>query len=157
MWQGSVVSLHIVAEKSAPMDTVETVHAIPGTGLEGDRYANGRGTYSEYPEDGRQVTLFEQETLEALRRDMGISLEPDQTRRNIITNGVPLNHLVGQKFLVGAVLLEGTRLNAPCQYYQDLLGIKGLFKALIHRSGLNCRILSEGKSHVGDLIRISER
>ena len=156
MWQGSIVSLHIVAEKSAPMDTVAAVHAIPGKGLKGDRYADGRGTYSEYPEDGRQVTLFEEETLEALHRDMGISLGPNQTRRNIITSGVPLNHLVGQKFLVGEVLLEGTRLNAPCQYFQDLLGIKGLFKALIHRSGLNCRILTEGETYIGDSIRLSQ-
>ena len=57
------------------------------------------------------------------------------------------------KFLVGNVRLEGTRLNAPCQYFEDLLGIKGLFKALIHRSGLNCRILTGGESLVGDIVR----
>ena len=67
MWQGTVESLHIVAEKSQPMATVETIRAVPGRGLEGDRYANGKGTYSNKPEEGRQVTLFEQETLEALR------------------------------------------------------------------------------------------
>ena len=127
MWQGRVESLHIVAENSLPMATVETVRAIPGVGLEGDRYATGRGTYSEFPEDGRQVTLFEHESLEAIRRDLNIALEPHETRRNIITRDVPLNHLVGQKFLVGEVLLEGTRLNAPCQYFEDLLGIKSLF------------------------------
>ena len=153
MWQGRVESLHIVAEKSRPMATVETVHAIAGVGLEGDRYATGKGTYSEYPEEGRQVTLFEQESLEAISRDLRITLQPHQTRRNIITRDVPLNHLVGRKFLVGNVRLEGTRLNAPCQYFEDLLGIKGLFKALIHRSGLNCRILTGGESLVGDIVR----
>ena len=56
MWQGTVEALHIVAEKSQPMEPVEAVSAIPGQGLDGDRYATGRGTYSEYPEDGRQVT-----------------------------------------------------------------------------------------------------
>jgi hypothetical protein len=74
MWQGTVGSLHIVAEKSQPMTTVETIRAVPGRGLEGDRYANGKGTYSNKPEEGRQVTLFEQEMLEALRRDHGIAL-----------------------------------------------------------------------------------
>ena len=156
MWRGRVESLHIVAEKSLPMETLETVRAIPGVGLEGDRYATGRGTYSEFPEDGRQITLFEQESLEAIRRDFSITLEPHQTRRNIITQDVPLNHLVGQKLLVGDVLLEGTRLNAPCQYFEDLLGIKSLFKALIHRSGLNCRILTGGECRVGDIIRLAE-
>ena len=153
MWQGIVESLHFVAEKSQPMITVETIRAIPGIGLEGDRYATGKGTYSDLPEEGRQVTLLEQETLEALRRDLKITLEPHETRRNIITLGVPLNHLVGARFLVGSVLLEGTRLNVPCQYFQDLLGIKGLFKSLIHRSGLNCRILNEGEISVGDLVQ----
>ena len=153
MWQGTVESLHIVAEKSQPMTTVETIHAIPGRGLEGDRYANGKGTYSNKLEEGRQVTLFEQETLEALHRDHGIALEPRETRRNVITRGVPLNHLVGQRFLVSDVLLEGMRLNKPCRYLEDLLGIKGLFKALIHRSGLNCRILTEGEIRVGHTVR----
>jgi MOSC domain-containing protein YiiM len=153
MWQGNVESLHIVAEKSQPMATVEAVQAVAGQGLDGDRYATGKGTYSEFPEEGRQITLFEQETLEALRRDHNITLEPHQTRRNVITRGVPLNHLVGRQFLVGAVLLEGTRLNKPCQYFEDLLGIKSLFKSLIHRSGLNCRILTGGEIRVGDSIR----
>jgi len=153
MWRGTVESLHIVAEKSQPMATVETIRAVPGRGLEGDRYANGKGTYSNKPEEGRQVTLFEQETLEALRRDHGIALKPRETRRNVITRGMPLNHLVGRRFLVGDVLLEGMRLNTPCRYLEDLLGIKGLFKALIHRSGLNCRILTEGEIRVGDTVR----
>ncbi len=153
MWQGTVESLHIVSEKSQPMVTVGTIRAIPGLGLEGDRYATGKGTYSDRPEDGRQVTLFEQETLEALRRDLNITLEPHETRRNIITQGVPLNHLVGGRFLVGSVLLEGMRLNLPCQYFEDLLGIKGLFKSLIHRSGLNCRILNVGEISVGDSVQ----
>jgi MOSC domain-containing protein YiiM len=153
MWQGTVESLHIVSEKSQPMVTVESIRAIPGIGLEGDRYATGKGTYSNRPEDGRQVTLLEQETLEAIRRDLNITLEPHETRRNIITQGVPLNHLVGNRFLVGSVLLEGTRLNVPCQYFEDLLGIKGLFKSLIHRSGLNCRILNEGEIRVGDSVQ----
>ena len=71
----------------------------------------------------------------------------------MITRGVPLNHLVGQRFLVSDVLLEGMRLNKPCRYLEDLLGIKGLFKALIHRSGLNCRILTEGEIRVGHTVR----
>ena len=156
MWQGRVDPLHIVAEKSLPMATVETVRAIPGVGLEGDRYATGRGTYSEFPEDGRQVTLFEQESLEAIRRDFNIALEPHETRRNIITRDVPLNHLVGRKSWLARCCWKERGLNAPCQYFEDLLGIKSLFKALIHRSGLNCRILTGGESRVGDIVQLAE-
>ena len=98
--------------------------------------------------------MFETETLEALARDFNIQLKPEQTRRNAITQGVPLNHLVGRKFKVGPdVVLEGMRLSVPCQYLEDLVEIKSLFKALINRSGLNCRILTGGTVSKGDLIR----
>ena len=113
MWRGTVESLHIVAEKSQPMATVETIRAVPGRGLEGDRYANGKGTYSNKPEEGRQVTLFEQETLEALRRDHGIALEPRETRRDGTARGITPNHLVGPRFPVGDGPLQGKRLNTP--------------------------------------------
>ncbi|MFQ5765870.1 MAG: MOSC domain-containing protein [Rhodospirillales bacterium] len=156
MWQGTVESLHVATEKSAPMATVENVHAVPGRGLEGDRYFLGTGTYSDKPEEGRQVTLFESETLEALKRDLDIDLAPHETRRNVLTRSVPLNHLVGRRFLLGGVLVEGTRLNLPCRYLQDLLGIEGLFKGLIHRSGLNCKILTEGTIRAGDVVRPAE-
>lgn len=155
MWRGRVESLHITPEKSLPMISLDKVRATAGHGLDGDRYATGRGTYSNKPEEGRQVTLFEQETLDALLRDHGIMLEPHQTRRNVVTHGVPLNHLVGQQFLIGDVLVEGMRLNTPCRYLETLLDIDGLFKALVHRSGLNCRILTHGEIHVGDAIRPS--
>src|SRR5918912_2142734 len=92
MWQGNVVSIHIAPEAGAPMVSVQDVRAIPGRGLEGDRYCTGRGHYSSKPsEGGREITLIELEAVEAL--DM--KLTPAETRRNIATQGVPLNHLVG--------------------------------------------------------------
>ena len=80
------------------------------------------------------------ETLEALARDHGLALAPEESRRNLTVRGVPLNHLVGREFRVGEVVLFGGRLNVPCQYLDDLLGRK-LFKPLMNRSGLNCRIV----------------
>jgi MOSC domain-containing protein YiiM len=89
------------------------------------------------------VTLIEIETLEALERDHEICLPPNETRRNLVTRDVPLNHLVGRSFSVGDVVLHGGRLNIPCQYLENLLG-KPVFKLLIHRSGLNCQIVRGG-------------
>ena len=67
--------------------------------------------------------------LEALARDWNMELKPEETRRNVVTEGAPLNHLVGRQFQIGGeVVLEGMRLNAPCQYLEDLVGIKSLFK-----------------------------
>lgn len=121
-------------------------------GIEGDRYRLGTGTYSAKPEPGRQVTLFEAETLEAITRDHGIAFAPHEHRRNVTVRGVPLNHLVGRCFRLGPALLEAMRLSVPCRYLEDLLG-KPVFKPMLNRSGLNCRILEGGMVRVGDPVR----
>lgn len=95
----------------------------------------------------RQATLIEFETLEALARDHGVELAPHEHRRNLSTRGVPLNHLVGRYFRVGDCVL----LNVPCRYLEDLVG-KKVFKPLLNRSGLNCRIVVGGIIRVGQLI-----
>jgi MOSC domain-containing protein YiiM len=122
-----------------------------GVGVVGDRYALRRGFYSDRHHDGRQVTLFESEALEAIERDYKISLAPTEHRRNITTQGVPLNHLVGKRFSVGGTLLEGVMLSVPCRHIEQITG-KEIFNAMVHRSGLMARIVRGGPVRVGDLI-----
>ena len=161
MWQGSVVSIHIAREAKAPMESLREVRAVPGRGLEGDRYFLGRGFYwGRASHGGREVTLIEVESVEALHRGvvnadgqtLGIKLSAAETRRNIATSGVPLNHLVDQEFWVGEVLLRGTRLCEPCRHLEELTQ-KGVLGGLIHRGGLRAKILTEGTVRVGDIIR----
>jgi MOSC domain-containing protein YiiM len=128
------------------------VEAVAAKGLRGDRYFAGEGTYSNTPGTGRQITLIEREALEAAARDYGIALEPGQSRRNIETTGVALNHLVGKEFMVGKVRLRGMRLNEPCAHLASL-SKRGVVKALTHRGGLRADILSDGVIRVGDQIR----
>jgi MOSC domain-containing protein YiiM len=149
---GVLLSIHIASEASAPMSELPAARLVEGVGIEGDRYATARGTYSHKPNPDRQVTLIEIEALDALSRDHGIDLPPHESRRNLTTGGVPLNHLVGREFRVGEAVLRGARLNVPCQYLEDLLG-KKVFKPLIHRSGLNCIIVRGGTIRPGDAIR----
>ncbi|NKC34505.1 MOSC domain-containing protein [Falsiroseomonas selenitidurans] len=151
-WRGILLSTHIARAASQPMEELPAALLVPGHGIEGDRYATGSGTYSHKPHADRQCTLIEVETLEALRRDHGLELAPHESRRNLTVRGVPLNHLVGQHFRVGEVVLFGGRLNVPCQYLDDLLGRK-LFKPLTNRSGLNCRIIQGGTIRPGDVIQ----
>jgi MOSC domain-containing protein YiiM len=150
-WAGSVEALHYVPRSFLPMRSVPSLRLIAGVGVEGDRYANSEGFYSDRPEEGRQVTLFEAETLEALRRDHGVELGAGDHRRNITTRGVPLNHLVGKRFLIGAVVVEGTRLSTPCRHIEQITG-KEIFNLLLNRSGLHARILESGAIHLGDRI-----
>lgn len=149
---GVLLAIHIAPEAAAPMQELDAARLIEGVGIEGDRYATARGTYSHKPAADRQVTLIEMETLDALARDHRIDLPPRESRRNLTTAGVPLNHLVGRQFRVGDVVLLGGRLNVPCQYLEDLLG-KKVFKPLINRSGLNCLIVKGGTIRPGDSIR----
>jgi len=151
MWNGTVHSIHIASAATEPTRPVEQVRALPGVGLEGDRYALEQGTFSK-PLPEYELTLIEAEAIEALKRDYEVELAPGEARRNVVTQGVPLNHLVGREFSVGGVRVRGIRLCEPCDHLQKLTGCP-LIKGLLHRGGLRAQILTEGTIRVGDTIR----
>ena len=152
MWEGSVVSIQIAPAAAAPMVTLDHVEAVAGKVLAGDRYFHRAGTHSERPGSGRQVTLIEGEAVEAIAREAGIEIPPAASRRNLTTRGVPLSHLVGRRFRVGEVVLEGTRLCEPCAHLEGLTK-PGVLKALVHRGGLRADIVGGGVIRVGDAVR----
>jgi MOSC domain-containing protein YiiM len=152
MWEGAVVSIHVAREAGGPMIEIDPALAVAGRGLEGDRYHDGSGFYSDHPGPIREVSLIEEETIEALRRDHNLALAPGITRRNILTRGVPLNHLVGREFRVGGATLRGVELCEPCKHLVEVTGIKSLLPTLIHRGGLHAQILSGGPIRVGDVV-----
>jgi MOSC domain-containing protein YiiM len=149
--EGTIVSLHIAPTGAAPMQSVDQVKAVAGRGLEGDRYFNELGTYSNYPGTGRHVTLIEIEAVQALKRDYDIDMAPGHSRRNIVTRGVALNHLVEREFSVGQVILRGTRLCEPCSHLEKLTR-QGAMRGLIHRGGLRAEIVTGGMIQIGDAI-----
>ncbi len=150
-WEGVLQAIHIATGASQPMRVLSEARLVAGVGIPGDRYAEKQGTYSARHHIDRQITLIEQETLEALARDHGVELAPQEHRRNLTTRGVALNHLVGRYFAVGECVLYGGRLNVPCRYLEELLG-KKVFKPLINRSGLNARVIVGGTMRAGDAI-----
>jgi MOSC domain-containing protein YiiM len=151
-WRGQVLHLFTAPVAGAEMEEQTEVRCIEGVGLDGDRYATGLGHYSRWPHADRQVTLIAQEVLDTIARDTGIVLRPEETRRNIVVRGVPLNELVGVTFRVGDVLLVGGRLNVPCRYLERLID-KPVFDPLTGRSGLNCRIVEGGIVRRGEGVR----
>ena len=154
MAQGKVVSIHIAEAAGGSPKGLESVRAVPGQGLEGDRYFAHNGTYSDTPGTGRDLTLIESEQLEGIERQHGIKLGPGESRRNLATRGISLNDLVDKEFKVGEVVVRGTRLCEPCAYLADLIGDPGALKALVHRAGLRCDIVTEGTINVGDAISV---
>lgn len=151
---GRVVSIHIAIAAAAPMMGVESVLAVAGKGLEGDRYHRQTGTFSDSQKPDREVTLIEAEVLEALAHETGIALAPGASRRNITTRGVALNDLVGKEFSVGAATLRGLRLCEPCAHLERLTQV-GVLKGLVHRGGLRAQILAGGAIQVGDAVLVS--
>ncbi len=148
MSAGEIESIHIAAAPKTPMQRVDQVEAIAGAGLRGDRYANGQGTFFK-PEPDFELTLIEAEAVEALARDYGLQLEAGNARRNLVTRGVALNHLVGREFKVGDVVIRGIRLCEPCTHLQALTGLD-VIKGLRHRGGLRAQIVKGGIIRVGD-------
>ena len=149
--RGTVVSIHVAPEAAAVPVSVKEVRAVAGKGLEGDRYYRKKGTYSAKDGPDRQVTLIESEAVDALGREYGIGMEPGETRRNIVTRDVSLNHLVGREFTVGVARMRGIRLAEPCGHMEEVSGKKAR-AGLVHRGGLRAEILVGGVIRVGDEI-----
>ena len=148
---GKVEAIYIGAESQGPMRTVESVRAVAGHGLEGDRFWQENTILANKRKPDREVTLIEAEAIEAIRREDGVELLPSESRRNLVTRGVALNHLVGREFRVGGIALRGIRLCEPCRHLESMTR-GGVLKGLIHRGGLRAQILGEGVLHVGDPI-----
>jgi len=151
MFEGTVISINIAPEAEAPMQSVSAVRAVPGQGLEGDRYFDHKGTFSK-PQPDRELTLIEAEAIEALRSEFQVDFGLSASRRNIVTRGVPLNHLVDREFWIGDVRARGLRLCEPCSHLQRLSHPKVL-PGLVHRGGLRAQILTEGMIRVGEIVK----
>lgn len=145
MFEGTVISINITPQAEAPMQSVEEVRAIPGRGLEGDRYFDNKG---RAPEVKRELTLIEAEAIEAFQSELNVDYGLSDSRRNVVTRGVPLNHLVGKEFWVGEVKARGIMLCEPCAHLQKLT-VKQVLPGLVHRAGLRAQILTEGTIRVG--------
>jgi len=149
----SVVEILVATSPTAAMTCPAEVRAVPGKGLEGDRYFEGVGTFSPHPpKPDFEITLIEKENVAAFARESGLPFTAAHARRNLVTVGVDLNALVGREFSIGEVRIRGIRLCEPCSYLAKTTYPETL-KGLVHKGGLRAQIVSEGRIRVGDLIR----
>ena len=149
---GVVELLAVAPLAEAPMQLVRQARALPGRGLEGDRYAISCGTFSPRGahRPGYELTLIAAEVVEELTsRDAALDFA--STRRNVLTRGIDVNALVGRDFTIGDVHCRGLRLAEPCAHLERLHG-PGLLRPLIHRGGLRADILSGGTIQQGATI-----
>ena len=148
MSEGRVASIYIGPETEGPMQAVQEVVAVAGRGLEGDRYFQ--------PADGgepdQEITLIESEAIAAAAEESGVDIRAKDARRNVVTEGVRLDELVGETFRIGEVEVEAIEPNPPCNHLQQLAG-KPLLRPLARRGGVRGRIVTGGTIEVGAAIR----
>jgi hypothetical protein len=150
---GEVVGIYLTEMKTSPMQSVLVATALAGRGLLGDRYAAKAGTFSPQSDKlrGYDLTLIEGEVLGRLTLPDGSHLAPEESRRNVVTQGIDLNALVGREFRIGSVRAFGQRLCEPCVHLQRLTR-PGVVAGLVHQGGLQADVLTDGEIHVGDRI-----
>ena len=144
---GKVVEIGIANIKGSQIQNVNNIEALKGKGLLNDR------KLSENNQKERQITLIEIENINYFNNISKTNIPPLDFRRNIITENIKLNTLVGKEFFVGKVKLKAHDLCRPCKYLQDKLKQNNFIKEFLHTGGLRCEILTSGKINVGDIIK----
>jgi MOSC domain-containing protein YiiM len=142
---GRVEGIFIGPKYELP-EPVESVRAFAGRGLEGNRYF-----FDGDAPAGRALTLIAAEALADGAAESGVDLDAGESRRNVLTRGIDLNALVGERFRVGDVECLGIELCEPCATLEGLTR-PGVIKAYVHRAGLNADILTDGEISVGDVV-----
>ena len=152
MRSGEVVEIFIGPQTAGPVSAVDSVKAVAGRGLEGDRHYRPDEVPHSHPDE--EITLIESEAIAAAQAETDVVFGPEDTRRNIVTSGVRLDELVGRKLSVGEVVIEALALNPACAYLVKITN-KPFLKQLVHRGGIRGRIVSSGVIRRGDAIRVN--
>lgn len=127
-----------------PMEEHESIELLAGRGIPGDRFFDWKEDYKG------QVTFIDLAVVDAIRDHAGDpSLPAAAFRRNIVVSGVDLNDLVGKRFTLNGILLEGTEECRPCYWMDRACGKAGTEDLMKGRGGLRCRILESGTLETG--------
>lgn len=152
---GSLLAIYIAPNAKAQMVSLDQAELQVGLGIVGDRYHQENGTFSEILKGkaDKEVTLIESEQIDRFNADNDFlfSYGYGDFRRNLVTQGLDLNALVGVQFKVGETELKGIRLCEPCKHLAKILGPEVL-QHMMHKAGLRAKVISGGVVAVGDVI-----
>jgi len=143
-----VYKLGITNNNNKKIREVNSIEVLANQGIIGDRH------FKEFNDPYSQLSLIESENIDYYNIKYGLNIPYIDFRRNIITKGIRLNDLVGKKFLVGEVELEGVDLCRPCRHLCELLDQDNIIKEFLRRGGLRCQILSSSSIEVGNKIKV---
>ena len=141
------MKIGISKNKGNKIVNLNAVEAIKGKGLVNERH------FKENNEKRCQITLIEIENINHYNKITGTTIPAINFLRNIVTEGIRLNELVGKEFFIGSVKLKAHDLCRPCKYLQESLKQKNIIREFLRKGGLRCEILSGGKIYIGDQIK----
>ncbi len=143
-----VFKIGITEMNNKSINEVDSIKVVLNKGILGDRH------YKDFNDPYCQLSLIEAENIDYYNLKYGLNISYVNFRRNIVTKGVQLNDLVGKKFSIGNVKVEGIDLCRPCRHLTEVLNQSNIIKEFLRRGGLRCQILSSSEIHVGDEIKI---
>ena len=147
MGSGKILGIFISPWAGAEMKEMQEVVAKANSGLIGDRYFRGHGSWNENRPGERQVTLINGQFFP------GSGFEFSGSRRNFITENIELMRLIGQTFQVDEAVFRGVKYCDPCNRPSVLAGQRISFKkAFSDRGGLIAEIIKGGVIRRGGLI-----
>ena len=142
-----VLKLGITAINNQTIQEVDSIEVIANQGIVGDRH------FKKFNDPYNQISLIESEGIDNYNIKFGLNISYIDFRRNVVTKGIKLNDLVGKKFKVGTVELEGLDLCRPCRHLSEILNQNNIIKEFLRKGGLRCQILSSSNINVGDKIK----
>ena len=141
-----VFEIGIYKNKDSKIVRVNDVEAIKGKGLLNEKH------YKDNNKKRSQITLIEIENINYYNKVSGTTIPAINFLRNIVTEGIRLNVLVGKEFFIGKVKVKAHDLCRPCKNLQESLQQKNTVEELLYTGGLRCEILSNGKIFIDDQI-----
>ena len=143
-----VLKLGITDINNKKITEVEKIEVLSNKGVIGDRHFN------EFNDPYCQLSLIESENIDYYNLRYGLNIPYLDFRRNVVTKGIRLNELIGKKFVIGKVKVEGIDLCRPCRHLTETLGQENIIKEFLRKGGLRCQILSSSSISVNDIIKI---
>ena len=145
---GKVYKLGITTDNNKKIQETESIEVISDKGVVGDRH------FKDYNDPYCQLSLIESENIDQYNTKYGLNISYVDFRRNVITKEIKLNNLIGKKFFIGKVQVEGIDLCRPCRHLTEILKQENILKEFLRKGGLRCKILTSSKINIGDKIKI---
>ena len=143
-----VIKIGITKNNNQEIVNVSEIELIAGKGIKGDRH------FQDFNDPYNQLSIIESENINEYNKKYNLNIPYLNFRRNIITEGIKLNDLIGKKILIGEIQLNVIDLCRPCRHLAEKLGKDNIIKEFLRKGGIRCEIINDGKISVNDQIKI---